>query len=105
MSDVTAGRLLEPADAPRNGERVEEIARIGNLVIEQMLSGQVEPVDYLQAHDEWVLVLSGGATLDVDGDVRELGTNDRVLLPAGTPHRLLTARPGTTWLAAHLHPE
>jgi hypothetical protein len=26
MSDVTAGRLLEPSDAPRYGERVEVIA-------------------------------------------------------------------------------
>jgi hypothetical protein len=50
-------------------------------------------------------VLSDGATLDVDGDVRELGTSDWVLIPAGTPHRLLTAQPGTTWLAAHRFPE
>jgi hypothetical protein len=56
MSDVTSGHLLEPSDAPRHGERVERIARIGNLVIEQILSGQVKPAHYLQAHDEWVLV-------------------------------------------------
>jgi cupin 2 domain-containing protein len=105
MSDVTSGRLLQPSDAPRNGERVEEIARIRNLVIEQILSGQVEPAHYLQAHDEWVLVLSGGATLDVDGDIRELRTHDWVLLQAGTPHRLITTEPGTTWLAVHRHPE
>jgi cupin 2 domain-containing protein len=93
MSEITAGRLLEPSDAPHNGERVEEIAHIRNLVIEQILSGQVEPADYLQTHDEWVLVLSGGAALDVDGNIRELHTHDRVLLRAGTPHRLLTANP------------
>ena len=74
-------------------------------MIDQIVSGHVEPADFLQAHDEWVLVLSGEATLDVDGDLRELGTNDWVLLRAGTPHRLLTAQPGTTWLAVHLHPE
>jgi hypothetical protein len=105
MSDVTAGRLLEPSMAPHRGERIVEIARIRNLVIEQILSGHVEPSDYLLVHDEWVVVLSGGATLDVDGDVRELATRDWVLIRAGTPHRLLTAQPGTTWLAAHLHPE
>jgi cupin 2 domain-containing protein len=96
MPDVTAGRLLEPSDAPHNGERIEEIARIRNVMIEQILSGQVEPADFLQAHDEWVLVLSRGATLDVDGNIRELRTHDWVLVRAGTPHRLLTAQPGTT---------
>lgn len=105
MPDVTAGRLLEPSDAPHTGERVEEIARLRNLVIEQILSGHVAPAEYLQDHDEWVVVLSGGATLDVDGDIRQLGTRDWVLLRAGTPHRLLTTQPGTTWLAVHLHPE
>ena len=71
MPDTTSGRLLEPSDAPPRGERVEKIARIGNLRIEQILSGHVEPAEYLQGHDEWVVVLAGSATLDVDGVIRE----------------------------------
>ena len=103
MPGVISGRLLEPSGAPPSGERVEKIASIGNVRIEQILSGHVEPTEYLQGHDEWVVVLVGAATLDVNGVIRELGAGDWVLLPAGTPHRLLRTQPGTSWLAVHLH--
>ena len=43
-----------------------------NLVVEQVLSGQVEPVDYDQDEDEWAVVLEGAAVLDVDGERVEL---------------------------------
>ncbi|MGH9120234.1 MAG: cupin domain-containing protein [Acidimicrobiales bacterium] len=105
MPTAIHGHLIEASAAPRTGERVDEIASIGNLVIEQILSGEVPPTDYVQAHDEWVLVLAGRATLDVDGDPLELAPGDWVLLPSGTPHRLSEATPGTSWLAVHLHRE
>ena len=74
--------------------------------MEQILSGELEePPDYRQDQDEWVVVLSGSATLDVDGERLELGAGDWVLLPAGTPHRLARTERGTTWLAVHLHPD
>lgn len=75
-----------------------------NLVVEQILSGVVEPVDYVQDQDEWVVVLDGAAVLEVDGEHCDLARGDWMLLPAGTPHRLVSTRPGTNWLAVHLHP-
>ena len=53
MSAVQRGRLLDVSDAPATGERTDEIVRVRNLVIEQILSGAVEPVDYDQIEDEW----------------------------------------------------
>jgi cupin 2 domain-containing protein len=70
--------------------------------VEEILSGQVElPVDYLQEHDEWVLVLSGGGRLTVGADHFDLGVGDWLLLPGGVPHRLEHMEPGTRWLAVH----
>lgn len=96
------GRLLQPADAPATGERTAEIARVGAVVVEQIVSGALGgPVDYLQGHDEWVVVLDGGATLQIGGERVDLEAGDWVLLPARTPHTLVEARPGTSWLALH----
>lgn len=107
MSDgVVRGRLLDPSDAPATGERIEELVRIRNLVVEQIVSGEVEgPLDYLQEQDEWVLVLSGSAVLDVGGERVELESGDWLVLPGGVPHRLVSTHPGTNWLGVHLHPE
>lgn len=102
--DVIRGRLRPPDEAPAHGEDADELVRVQNLVVEQILSGTVEPTDYLQDQDEWVVVLAGAASLDVAGEVHELAAGDWLLLPAGTPHRLLRTQPGTSWLAVHLHP-
>ncbi len=71
-------------------------------VIEYIVSGNLAaPVDYDQAHDEWVVVLDGAATLDVQGELVDLTSGDWVLLPTHLFHRLVETRPGTRWLAIH----
>ncbi|MDA8380351.1 MAG: cupin domain-containing protein [Actinomycetota bacterium] len=71
-------------------------------VIEYIVSGNLAaPVGYDQAHDEWVVVLDGAATLDVRGELVDLTSGDWVLLPAHVPHQLVETRPGTRWLAIH----
>ena len=67
---------------------------------EQILSGALPaPVDFVQSQDEWVVILSGGAVLEVGEECRDLKAGDWVLLPAATQHRLTETHPGTTWLA------
>lgn len=96
------GRLRPPAEAPGRGEHVEPLATLGPVRIEQILSAAaVEPQLYDQDHDEWVVVLDGSATLDVDGEVVELGPGDWLVLPAHVPHRVVRTDAGTTWLAVH----
>ncbi len=100
---VLRGRLHDPSSAPADGERVEPLVRVRNLAVEQILSGRLPaPVDYRQDQDEWVVVLSGSAVLDVDGERLELGPGDWVLLESGTPHRLESTERETSWLAVHL---
>ncbi len=102
MTEIIRGRLLAPTDAPSVGERNQEIARLGGVVIEQILSGSLPaPLSYDQDHDEWVVVQTGGAVLEVDGERLDLAAGDWVLLRAHEKHRLIEALPGTSWLALH----
>jgi cupin 2 domain-containing protein len=93
------GELADGSQAPVSGERVIELAHAPGFRVEQILSGRLDaPVEYSQDHDEWVVVLAGGAVLDVDGAPHELRAGDWWFLPAGTPHRLVRTEPGTSWL-------
>ena len=100
MTAAVHGRLAAPGDAPAVGETTIELASAAGFRIEQIVSGRLDaPQDYEQDHDEWVVVLEGGATLEVDGVGHDLVAGDWWLLPAGTPHRLVRTEPGTSWLA------
>ena len=96
----THGHLASAAAAPTEGEATVELARAAGFAVEQILSGRLDaPQDYVQDHDEWVVVLGGGAELEIDGVAHQLTAGDWWLLPAGTPHRLVRTEPGTSWLA------
>jgi quercetin dioxygenase-like cupin family protein len=99
MDDIVRGRLRDPADAPPSGETTEVLATVGGAVVEQILSGLLDgPVHYVGADDEWVVVVRGGAALEVAGAPVQLTAGDWLLLPAGTPHRLTATEPGTSWI-------
>lgn len=83
------------------------VARPG-LRIERIVStGQITPEGkwYDQESDEWVMVVSGAARLQIEGEgnERELGAGDWLLLPAHCRHRVTytQADPPTVWLAVH----
>ncbi len=100
------GSLLPAQAAPEVGERVFQLSSGEGWRVEQILSGALpEPVDDLLDHDEWVLVVEGSAVLEVDGTRVDLDRGDWLRLGRGIPHRVLTARPGTSWLAVHVPPE
>ncbi len=99
--------MLEPGDDDADivGERTEEIARADGFRIEHVTSGVVDtPVEFIQAHDEWVYVLAGAATLEVAGTDHRIEAGHWAMIPAGTGHRLLHVQPGTRWLAVHDRP-
>ena len=94
------GRLLEEAGAPATGEQVDRIVGFAGVVVEQIRSGALAaPVDYDQPGDEWVVLLTGGATLVVAGETVELGPGEWLFLPAHVDHRLVETQPGSSWLA------
>jgi cupin 2 domain-containing protein len=101
----TRGRLHPPEAAPAVGEDTHRLAALGDVVVDQILSGRLEtPVHYQQDEDEWVIVLQGQARLDVDGHSLVLSPGDWVSIPARTPHRLVETEPGTSWLTVTSSP-
>ena len=90
---------------PPQGERFDTLLSHANLVVERIVSSaSVEPVEYVQPQDEWVLLVRGEATLEVAGELRELTSGDYLFLPARTPHTVRRVSEGAMWLAVHLHP-
>ena len=87
-------------------EFTELLARPGVRVERIVSTGQVTPADAPsdQAHDEWVLLLRGSASLWIDGDgERDLRPGDYLLIPAHRIHRVTRTAPSepTVWLAIH----
>lgn len=89
-------------------ELFDTIAESGMVRIERIVSdGHATPPDqwYDQEWDEWVLLVSGGATLRFDDGSAclILLPGDHVLIPAGRRHRVERTDTGqkTIWLAVH----
>jgi cupin 2 domain-containing protein len=101
MPEPSVGRL-PGGPPPSHGERFADVTRFAAVRIEAIVSSATpESVEHVQDHDEWVLLLEGSATLDVDGTRVELSTDSWAMLPAGTPHRVVRTDAGTRWLAIH----
>lgn len=100
------GNLFAAAAAPHEGERFDTILSHRNIVIERIVSSAaMTPQEYLQAQDEWVLLVQGEAVLQVTGEAIALKSGDHLFLPAGVPHTVERTSEGTMWLAVHLLPE
>ena len=58
---------------------------------------------YDQADDEWVIVLSGSATLEfASGEIVELNPGDYLAIPRHVQHRVVRTSVETVWLAVHM---
>jgi len=101
------GHLSSTDPVPDDGEQFDLVAALGQgqVRIEHIVSSaRPDGSVYDQADDEWVVVVSGHAVLDVDGDTVTLDQGDWVLLPAHMPHRVVSTEAGTRWLAVHVPP-
>ncbi|OWY23990.1 cupin domain-containing protein [Sphingobacteriales bacterium UPWRP_1] len=90
-------------------ELFEPLLKGKNILIERIISnGQQTPPDfwYEQQTDEWVMLLSGKATLLFDhdeGQTLEMNTGEWVFIPALRRHRVVftSQQPPCIWLAVH----
>ena len=102
-SQLRASNLFEDCSPPRQGERTDLLLAHRNLVVERIVSSaNLTPKTYVQSQDEWVLLVSGEAKLDVAGQTVELKAGDYLFLPSGTAHTVKSASEGALWLAVHL---
>lgn len=70
-------------------------------IVRIVSSDKVEPKEYCQDEDEFVVVLKGAAKLDMNGKVVTLQSGDTLYIPKETKHKVLETQKGTLWLAVH----
>ncbi len=100
--------LFDGIPAVLEKEFFQTLAESGGTRIERIVSdGQATPDGewYDQGWDEWVLLISGVATLlfDSASPPLSLKPGDHVMIPAGCRHRVEHTDPDekTIWLAVH----
>jgi cupin 2 domain-containing protein len=98
--------LFKPDQVEGQDESYETLFDHNSIRIERILSPPETQTEIAsQPHDEWVSVLQGSAKLELDGQVLNLHRGDQLLIPANTPHRVLSTsrHPHCLWLAVHIH--
>lgn len=87
-------------------ETFETLVERGAVRIERIVSHSASSPEgfwYDQEEDEWVLVLRGGATLQLHPDGRiHLKAGDHLLIPSHQKHRVEHTSEETIWLAVHI---
>lgn len=103
---VTVKNLFGNRPVIDHGEHFQEWLRCKNVVIERIVSSDAPAsVCYDQAQDEWVVLLQGTASLEVETQTITLGAGDALFIPARTRHRVLETShdPQCIWLAVHIY--
>jgi cupin 2 domain-containing protein len=89
---------------PTNGEIFKTLLEHKNIKIIRIVSSDnVDNTLYIQKEDEWVIVIDGQATLDIDGIDIILYRGDSLLIPSKTPHRVVETTSETIWLVIHIY--
>ena len=108
---MTQGNLFENIPASMPEEIIESLVEASNFRLERIVSrGHTTPAEqwYDQAWDEWVVVLTGAATLVYEGVDENvvMQPGDFVHIPAHTRHRVehTDTSQATVWLAQHYQP-
>ena len=100
--------LFKEINLPVGNEEVfESLCKAKNVHIERIVSkGQTTPPDkwYDPQKYEWVVLLQGKASLEMEGGkIIHLAKGDHLLIPAGQKHRVsyTSTEPYCIWLAVH----
>jgi len=88
---------------PQSGETFTTLLEHKNIKINRIVSSNtVEPVEYIQEEDEWLVVIDGEAKLLIENEEKILTKGDTLFIPAKVPHKILETKDGTVWLTVHI---
>jgi len=88
---------------PQVGESFDTLLDHRAIKIVRIVSSDsIESSLYIQDEDEWVVVIEGKATLEIESQRVILQRGDSLLIPAKAPHRVIDTLPDTLWLAIHI---
>ena len=84
----------------KDGSTIRSILDCSNApVVNQSLAEATLPVGatterhYHKASEEFYFVLSGSGMMEIDGQMREVGPGDAILIPAGAWHQIRATEP------------
>lgn len=104
---ISKGNLFQRIPCDLSEEAFEILAGRGDVRIERIISsGHTSPKStwYDQDKDEWVVLLTGFATVVFEsGSAVDLEAGDYLHIPAHEKHRVTrtSVEPPTIWLAVH----
>jgi len=88
---------------PKSEEDFTTLLEHKNIKINRIVSASdIEPVEYMQEEDEWLVLLEGEATLLLDDKETILTKGETLFIPSKTPHSVLKTEAGTLWLTVHI---
>ncbi len=88
---------------PQNTEIFTTLLKHKNVKINRIVSSSnVNPVEYTQDEDEWLVLLEGEATLLIGSKEKILIKGDTLFIPAKTAHKVLETKDETVWLTVHI---
>jgi quercetin dioxygenase-like cupin family protein len=103
--NVASRAGLEPFTTKDGSEIREYLHTAVQSLAEATLSpGQATQRHYHRLSEEIYLLVNGGGTMEVDGEEREVGTADAILIPAGVWHTLVAGPEGARLLCCCVPP-
>ena len=90
-------------NTPKNAETFTTLLEHKNIKINSIVSSDIiEAIEYVQAEDEWLVLLEGEATLLINNEEKTLYKGDTLFIAAKVPHTILKTQDGTVWLTVHI---
>lgn len=96
---------LEPFTTKDGSEIREYLHTAAQSLAEATLGpGQATQRHYHRLSEEIYLLVEGGGTMELDGEEREVGAGDAILIPAGAWHTLTAGSDGARLLCCCVPP-
>jgi mannose-6-phosphate isomerase-like protein (cupin superfamily) len=103
--DVAQRQHLEPSTTKDGSEIREYLHTAAQSLAEATLApGQSTQRHYHVLSEEIYLLVDGGGLMEIDGEEREVGADDAILIPAGAWHTLTAGAQGVRLLCCCVPP-
>jgi len=94
--------LYKYAPPSVGNETVDLLLQRGGVRIERIVSNRADTGWYDQEEDEWVVLLEGTATLQIESDTVALVRGESLLLAAHERHRVVATSEDALWLTVFI---
>ena len=91
--------IYEIKEPERGEESFFTLHQTSTLKIEAIRSRlNIPGAKYNQEEDEWVVLVRGSATMEIEGVNTSLKEGDSIFLPHGTRHQVLSTSDDAVWI-------